>query len=178
MATPPHPTSFVQHYEEEDEDEEDEEEQPSQESLESVSSSPLLIDRPGCVPARRQVRFDAVHVLADACTRGDIDEVKMVGDIIRHGTGGVQNRSLLHLALMHGHIHLAKYLIPKVDVNHPDNDGWTALHYAAALGLWSMVDLIAARKDTDIDAQTNNGLFVFDCPETEADRRRCRGKNS
>ncbi|ORZ02588.1 ankyrin repeat-containing domain protein [Syncephalastrum racemosum] len=171
MATPPHPSSFAQHYEEE---EEEEDEQAPQDPSKRVSSSPLAIDRPGCIPARRQVRFDTVHVLADACTRGDIDEVKMMGDIIRHGTGGVQNRSLLHLALMHGHVHLAKFLIPRVDVNHPDNDGWTALHYAAALGLWSLLDQIAARKETDIGAQTNNGLFVFDCPETEADRRRCR----
>lgn len=103
-----------------------------------TADEPPVPERPSCrpqikspspPPPARQVRFDPRVILVDACIRGDLTELKtMVQELgceLRMGIGGVQNRSLLHIALLHGHDQVARYLVEhvKVDVNHPDNDG-------------------------------------------------------
>ncbi|KAF7731995.1 hypothetical protein EC973_007100 [Apophysomyces ossiformis] len=128
----------------------------------------------------RQVRFDPHVVLVDACVHGDLAEVAQILHTTRmpvqQSVGDVHNHSLLQLALMHGHEHMVKYLVTEVgvDVNHPDNDGWTALHYAATLGLWSALEYLVSLAHANLNARTNRGLQISDCPKFEQDRRRCR----
>ena len=45
-------------------------------------------------------------------------------------------------------------------INEADNEGWTALHYAAKNGNIEMVKYLI-RKDADIFAQTNEGLDPY-----------------
>lgn len=124
----------------------------------------------------RQVQFDPQVIIMDCCVRGDTNELEewmSELDDIRN-IRDTQNRSLLHIALMHGNEHLMDYFIDKVDINQPDNDGWTCLHYASALGLWRSLEILASLPHCDIHAQTYHGLKIEDCPNSEFGRRKCK----
>ncbi|KAG0165879.1 hypothetical protein DFQ28_008177 [Apophysomyces sp. BC1034] len=144
---------------------------------------PILVDRSRLKSTKttqhRQVRFDPEVALVDACNRGDLEEVvqltqqKKPPDI---NCVGIHNRSLLHLALMHGHDKVVKYLIDfGMDADHTDADGWSALHYAAVLKSWWAFEYLLMH-NAKLSVLTNDGYKIQDCPETEADRRRCRCK--
>ncbi|KAI9317572.1 ankyrin repeat-containing domain protein [Dichotomocladium elegans] len=158
---------------------------PPQHDMYRVPESPPspVLERPVCVPsicaAKKQVRFDPQVMLIDACIRGDMQELSdLLGTDIYQGggVGGVQNRSLLQIALMRGHEKLVRYLVDRVDVDHKDNDGWTALHYAAALGLWRSLEYLVGSAQANLDAKTNDGRTIYDCPDTLMGRRKCRSK--
>ncbi|KAI8380867.1 hypothetical protein BD560DRAFT_432058 [Blakeslea trispora] len=149
----------------------------------------LLFERPGCFPRHvlkdekrkstglqksKRVRFDPQTIVMDACVRGDIEELIDLEDQVDFTMQDLQNRSLLHIAMMHGHEHLVEYLCDKIDVNHGDKDGWTCLHYAAALGLWRPLQFLLSIPNCDISARTNHGLRVEDCPDTDLGRRKCK----
>ncbi|KAG0174591.1 hypothetical protein DFQ28_005747 [Apophysomyces sp. BC1034] len=144
--------------------------------------NPLVVDQEKSEKTNllRQVRFDPHVVLVDACVHGDLAEVDQIINTmqipIQCSVGDVHNHSLLQLALMHGHERLVKYLVTHVgvDINHPDNDGWTAFHYAATLGLWPSLEYLASLENANLNARTNRGLQIYDCPKFEHDRRRCR----
>jgi len=141
---------------------------------------------------QKKVQFNSETILMDACIRGDQQEMSEYLGLDFGAIRDVQNRSLLHVALMHGHEHLVQFLIDKVDINYSDNDGklrqkecalfhtqsvclgWTCLHYAAALGLWPSLQFIASLSHCNINARTNHGLKIEDCPESEFGRRKCR----
>ncbi|KAI9493535.1 hypothetical protein BDB00DRAFT_872214 [Zychaea mexicana] len=154
-----------QHEEQQQEMESEQQHQPQ--------SSPVPSAPP---PQRRHVRFDPQVVLVDACTRGDLPELLSMIDAATHYMNDAYNRSLLHIALMNGHEKIAKCLIDsqKIDVNHADNNGWTAIHYASALGLWRCLEHLASLDQTNLHAKTYQGYSVHDCPVTEVDKRRCR----
>ena len=61
-------------------------------------------------------------------------------------------KSCLHIAADYGHLNLCKTLINKynVDVELPDNDGWTALHFSARNGSYEVVKFF-----TDMGIDTN-----------------------
>ena len=67
-------------------------------------------------------------------------------------------RNCLHIAAEYGHLDLCKTLINKynVDVQVPDNDGWTGLHYSVKNGNYELVKLFV-NMGTDINFKTNNG---------------------
>ncbi|OAD67294.1 hypothetical protein PHYBLDRAFT_151546 [Phycomyces blakesleeanus NRRL 1555(-)] len=173
----------------EDEDDEDEDEDEDEENVVTVveeiegENRPTVSEKHTHPP--RQVHFMPQIVLVDACVRGDLTELTEIIDrtieqsgifSMRHTTGDVHNRSLLHLALMHGHESVVRYLVQdaNINMNHPDNDGWTALHYAAALGLWDSLEYLASCKEANLQAKTQHGLCIQDCPESPVDRKRCR----
>jgi hypothetical protein len=54
--------------------------------------------------------------------------------------------------------------------------GWTGLHYAAALGLWRSLQFLTSLTHCQVDARTNHGLRVEDCPESDFGRRKCKSK--
>jgi hypothetical protein len=157
--------------------------------------------RPGCLPScdspevsqkEKKVRFDPRVIMMDSCVRGDEKEfTEWIDELNIREIKDVQNRSLLHIALMHGNEHLVDDLIHKVDINQPDHDGkynftptflftlilgWTCLHYASALGLWKSLEKIASVSDCDIHSRTHHGLKVEDCPNSNVGRRRCKGE--
>ena len=64
----------------------------------------------------------------------------------------------LHVSADSGHFNLCKMLRSKhnVDVELPDNHGWTALHYFAKMGNYELVKAVADMR-TNIKLKTNNG---------------------
>ncbi|KAI8084246.1 uncharacterized protein B0P05DRAFT_466725 [Gilbertella persicaria] len=149
----------------------------------------ILFQRPGCFPQHlvdnkqnvsqkpKKVHFDPQIIVVDACIRGDLEEmIELENEVVLSEIRDLQNRSLLHMALMHGQEHLVEYLSDKVDINHADKDGWTCLHYAAALGLWGSLQFLLSIPDCDISARTNHGLRVEDCPESDFCKRKCKSK--
>ncbi|OBZ90743.1 hypothetical protein A0J61_01196 [Choanephora cucurbitarum] len=137
----------------------------------------LIIERPGCFPRQKpkRVRFEPKTMMMDACMRGDLEEmIELEDQVVLSDMRDLQNRSLLHIAMMHGHEHLVDYLHDKIDVNHGDKDGWTCLHYASALGLWRPLQFLLSVPNCDISARTNHGLRVEDCPDTDLGRRKCK----
>lgn len=112
-----------------DEDEEDEYEEDEVDDI-------IPPHRPGCLPRcdssevamvsqkEKKVRFDPRVIMMDSCVRGDEKEfTEWMDELNIREIKDVQNRSLLHIALMHGHEHLVDDLIHKVDINQPDHDG-------------------------------------------------------
>ncbi|KAI8888862.1 hypothetical protein K501DRAFT_267374 [Backusella circina FSU 941] len=59
----------------------------------------------------------------------------------------------------------------QVDINHGDNDGWTSLHYAAALGLWRSLEFLTSLPHCNLNARTNDGLEAKDCSKTDSERK-------
>ena len=70
----------------------------------------------------------------------------------------IAGRNCLHIAAGYGHLDLCKTLINKynVDVQVPDNDGWTGLHYSVKNGNYELVKLFV-NMGIDINFKTNNG---------------------
>lgn len=78
------------------------------------------------LPKQKKVQFDPQTILVDACIRGDQQEMAEVVTSENISLGEIrdlQNRSLLHIALLHGHEHLVEFLFDKLDINYSDNDG-------------------------------------------------------
>ena len=65
----------------------------------------------------------------------------------------------LHIAAMYGHLNLCKVLIEKhkFDIDVPDNDRWTAVHYSARYGSYELFTYFADM-EVDIYLKTNNDL--------------------
>ncbi|KAI9357222.1 ankyrin repeat-containing domain protein [Pilaira anomala] len=157
----------------------------------------VMIERPGCFPRHssshniimndnkqhivsqkpKKVHFDPQAILMDACTRGYKDELT---DYLENNSvdcnqiKDLQNRSLLHISLLYGHLDIFEYLHDKVDINLADQDGWTCLHYAAALGLWRSLQFLTSLPHCNVNARTNHGLKVEDCPESDFGKRKCK----
>lgn len=149
----------------------------------------------------KSVRFRPDIVLLDTCVRGDVDDLlhqikqhqqsysKSSSVILKEwqdlytmssqssSSSSPPPTSLLHVALLHRQEKMVKCLISLgIDVNATDRDGWTPLHYASTLQLWSTVEALCQHPDILLHAKTNNGLKVFDCPRALVDQRRCRSK--
>ena len=64
----------------------------------------------------------------------------------------------LHIAAKEGHLNLCNTFINKhkFDVQIPDNNGWTALHYSAGHGSYELVKFFAD-VGSDINLKTNDG---------------------
>ncbi|KAI7906303.1 uncharacterized protein BX663DRAFT_483059 [Cokeromyces recurvatus] len=157
---------------------------PSYRSLSSFSSTSSGLSLPHLrtwTPSQqKKVHFEPSVVILDACSRGDKEELMMTStsklidlDTIRDGQN---NRSLLHIALLNGHEDLVKYLIVdrKMDINSRDNDGWTCLHYAAALELWNSVKFLVSKTECDVNALTRHGLRVEECATSEKTKRKSK----
>ncbi|CAO3608449.1 unnamed protein product [Cunninghamella echinulata] len=131
-----------------------------------------------------RVHFDPKVILMETCIRGDLQELmdtlQSSKDLSwlfnHHGYAGVHDRTLLQLALMNGHENIVHYLVNqiKVNVNQVDADGWTALHYAAALGRWKVAEYLASLNITDLFAQTDDGYLYEDCTGSRLNRIRCQ----
>ncbi|KAG1442204.1 hypothetical protein G6F56_011165 [Rhizopus delemar] len=125
-------------------EEEEEEKETTKDLFRKASLSPRKALPKDIQRQKKQVQFDPRIILIDSCVRGDQEELKewMTDDMSEICDS--QNRSLLHIALMHGNEHLVEDLIDKVDINQTDLDGWTCLHYTAAMGLWKSLAKLAS----------------------------------
>ena len=92
--------------------------------------------------------LDRQHPLHDACTRGDLDKVKLyvegsaAHDVNERGEPP-QQWCPLHCAAVSGQCSVSQYLIQrKADVSIRDADGWTALHMAASHGHTALVQFL------------------------------------
>lgn len=96
---------------------------PRHTSIMNDNKQPLVLQK------QKKVHFDPQIILMDACIRGDKQEIMDIIDdsIDLNGVRDLQNRSLLHLALLYGQEHVFMYLYDKVDINLADNDGTTYL---------------------------------------------------
>ena len=65
----------------------------------------------------------------------------------------------LHIAAHYGHLNLCKALINEynVDVQLPDNDGWTALHFSPRNGSYEIVKYFI-KMGIDINLETTDGI--------------------
>ena len=70
----------------------------------------------------------------------------------------IKGGNSLHLAALHGHLHLCKILIKKYkfDVHMVDDYGWKSLHYSARNGSYELVTFFVD-EGTDIYLKTNDG---------------------
>ncbi|KAI9245961.1 hypothetical protein BY458DRAFT_528301 [Sporodiniella umbellata] len=149
--------------------------------LTTTTTTPLVLrTHPAPLQTPKRVHFDPQVILIDACVRGDTQEVLeslSLFESVRQ-LKDTQNRHLLHIALMHGHEQLVPILLQHVNINQPDQDGWTCLHYASALSLWSSFQILASLPDADLQAITFHGLKLEDCPNSDFGRRKCKGKST
>lgn len=53
--------------------------------------------------------------------------------------------------------------------------GWSALHYTAAVGLWSLLVDMAMKDGVDLDSISNNNEMIEDCPEDRVNKTKCKG---
>jgi ankyrin repeat protein len=101
--------------------------------ISSISSSSIIDNNKQSIivlqqkPKKKVVQFNSQIILMDACIRGDKEEIIEImnqqEEINFNEIRDIQNRSLLHLALMHGQENLVEFLHDKIDINHVDNDG-------------------------------------------------------
>ena len=89
--------------------------------------------------------------------------IKFVADIgidVNHKSD--REKMCLHIAAEYNHLNLFRTLISKhnVDVQLPDHDGWTALHYFPKIGIYELVKAVADM-EIDINLKTNNGENCF-----------------
>ena len=102
-----------------------------------------------------QCGWTALHYFA---SNGSYELVKTVADMgIDINLKTIDGKNCLHIAADNGHFHLCRMLISKhnADVQLPDNNGWTALHYFAKKGNYELVKSVADM-GTDINLKTNN----------------------
>ncbi|XP_077211182.1 uncharacterized protein LOC143846593 [Tasmannia lanceolata] len=77
-----------------------------------------------------------------------------------------QGETVLHLSVMHNQYKAVKSLVKKLCiiniVNLPDNNGNTALHYAAIGKLSDITKLLLSKNRADVKAVNKNGLTALD----------------
>ncbi|GAB5586039.1 hypothetical protein Unana1_00939 [Umbelopsis nana] len=127
---------------------------------------------------KRKTRFTIQAVLIDGCDNGDVPSVQealSLGAKInsRHGA---YDRSPLMVALLNDQENVARLLLNSQDlnINYQDTNGWSALHYTAAMGLWSLLDDMAMKEGVDLYSVTDNNELIEDCPEDRVDRSKCK----
>ena len=109
--------------------------------------------------------WNALHYFAE---NGSYELIKVVADLgIDINLKTNDGKNCVHIAADRRRFSLCRMLINKhnVDMQFPDNDGWTALHYFAKNGSYELVKVVADM-GTDIKLQTNEGQ---DCLHIAAD---------
>ncbi len=100
----------------------------------------------------------------NAAKNGNIEAVKqhLTAGTDANVKGGLGNFSTpLTVATMNGHSEIAKLLIAKgVDINAPDDGGWTPLHFAAWDGNKEITELLIA-KGADVNAKNKDEETVL-----------------
>ena len=100
--------------------------------------------------------WTAFHYFAKS---GSYDLVKVVADMGNDINLKTNNgKNCLDIAADRGHFNLCRTLISKhnADVKLPDNDGWSAVHYFARMGIYDLVKVVADMGN-DIRLETNEG---------------------
>ena len=71
-----------------------------------------------------------------------------------------RGHNAFHLCAMGGHLAVAEYLAPKMEGHlfDSDDDGYTALHWAAQVGQLSMVEYFVRSCGYDVKARDKVGL--------------------
>ena len=97
-----------------------------------------------------------VHYFAQKGSYGLVKTVADMGLDINIKTNNGKN--CLHIATEKGHLSLCRMLISKhnFDVQLPDNDGWTAVHFFAQKGSYELVKAVADM-GIDLNVKTNDG---------------------
>ena len=74
-----------------------------------------------------------------------------------------RGRNAFHLCAMGGHLAVAEYLIPKMEGHlfDSDDDGYTALHWAAQVGQLSMVEYLVNSHSFDVKVLDKVGPSLF-----------------
>ena len=116
----------------------------------------VLIAAGADIETRTKRGFSPLHT---ASCFGKLGTVKM---LVRAGAGvrvaGNTGATCLMLAAYFGHTETVRYLVglPDVEVNHEENKGFTALHFAVQEGHDDVVEVLIDA-GADIDARTSEG---------------------
>lgn len=127
---------------------------------------------------KTKTRFCTQAVLIDGCINGDTDSVQ---DALKDGAKinsphGAYDKSPLMIALINMQEEVARMLLSSSDlnINYADSNGWSALHYTAAVGLWSLLVDMAMKDGVDLDSISNNNEMIEDCPEDRVNKTKCK----
>ncbi|KAI9276200.1 ankyrin repeat-containing domain protein [Umbelopsis sp. AD052] len=136
-------------------------------------NTPTVVDN-----GARRARFTLQSVFIDSCMNGDIDAVQ---DTLSRGAKinarhGANDKSPLMIALVNDQENVARLLLSRQDINinYQDSNGWSALHYTAAMSLWSLLNDMAMKEGVDLYSVNGNNELIEDCPEDRLDRTKCK----
>ena len=133
----------------------------------------VLIDAGADIEARDTSRNWPLPL---ACGSGSLDAVKL---LVRAGAGvsvtDNEGCTCLTAAAHHGHTETVRYLVglSKVDVNHTDTNGYTALHHAVQQRHVGVVQVLVEH-GVDTSLHTRNGNTALQLAEISGCRDCCR----
>ena len=104
--------------------------------------------------------------LWDACTSGNLDIVKGLCDdpaLNLNWADPEKSRTAFFRACGHGRVAVVEFLLksPQVDVNKPQNQGFTPFNIACQEGYCEVVALLLADKRADVNATEKSGGTPF-----------------
>lgn len=115
--------------------------------------------------ARDKDGYTLLHCAAAGGSKDIFNALKEATDQIKIDDTTYGGHTVLHIACKHMQLCMCTYLLSNENnvnllLNKKSNQGWNAVHFAAAGGNIGVLELLAS-KEIDIESETKNGLNVL-----------------